>query len=158
MHEARRLGADLKATWLGDGSMRDAMREEVERLGMSDVIALPGFVSDRDRVIRAIREADLMPFTHTEPESPRVLIEALMSACPIVGYDRPHPRDLISGHGGGVITPLGDWRAMGASLAAIAADRARLADLMRRAWQDGSRFDSDAMTRGRSSLIRERLA
>lgn len=154
---ARNLGAPIRATWLGDGALLRDMRREVDRLGLTDVIALPGFVSDRDRVIEAIRAADLMLFTHIEPESPRVLIEALMSACPIVGYDRPHPRDLISEHGGGVITPLGDWRALGTTLAELAADRGRVVDLIRRASADGGRFNSETLIRDRSALIRERL-
>ena len=154
---ARDLGAPVRATWLGDGSLRDVMRREVEAQGMEKVIEMPGFVSDRDRVIDLIRESDVMMFTHTDPESPRVLIESLMSACPIVGYDRPHPRDLISDHEGGVITPLGDWKALGETIAALAKDRPRLVDLIRRAARDGERFNSDVMNRNRSALIRERV-
>ena len=58
------------------------MRDEVGRLGLGDVIELTGFVADRDLVIQRLRESDVMLFAHIEPESPRVLIEALMSACP----------------------------------------------------------------------------
>lgn len=156
--EARRLGADVKAVWMGNGELLDAMHAEVGRLGLADVIELPGFVSDRDAVIDRINDSDLMLFTHLEPESPRVLIESLMSATPIVGYDRPHPRDLISENGGGEICPLGDWKALGAALADLARDRARLADLIRKAGRDGRRFDSDVMNRYRSDLIKQRLA
>jgi glycosyltransferase involved in cell wall biosynthesis len=157
IHAARNLGASIRATWLGDGTQLAEMRREVEALGLTGVIDLPGFVTDRDRVIEVIRASDLMLFTHIEPESPRVLIEALMSACPIVGYDRPHPRDLISEHDGGVITPLADWQTLGKVLAGLSSDRERLVDLIRRASRDGSRFNSDIMTRDRSALIRERL-
>jgi glycosyltransferase involved in cell wall biosynthesis len=157
IHEARTRGAAIRAVWLGDGSQLTEMRREIDRLGLTDVIETPGFVADRDRVIESFREADLMLFTHIEPESPRVLIEALMSACPIVGYDRPHPSDLISVHGGGSLYPLGDWRALGQALAALAADRSQLDDLIRRAWLDGGRFNSDTMSRDRCNLIRARL-
>jgi glycosyltransferase involved in cell wall biosynthesis len=157
IHEARALGAPVRATWLGDGSVLTEMRREVERLGLTDVIETPGFVTDRDRVIGTIRDSDLMLFTHLEPESPRVLIEALMSACPIVGYDRSHPSNLISVHGGGELYPLGDWQALGKALAALAADRPRLVELIRRAWRDGGRFDSDKMSRDRCALIRAHL-
>jgi glycosyltransferase involved in cell wall biosynthesis len=155
---AKDLGTSIKATWLGDGSLLEAMRREVEAQGLADTIELTGFVSDRDRVIDLIRESDVMMFAHLEPESPRVLIEALMSACPIIGYDRPHPRDLISDHQGGIITPLGDWKALGEAIAALAADRPRLVDLIRRAGRDGSRFNSDVMNRNRSELMKARLA
>jgi glycosyltransferase involved in cell wall biosynthesis len=157
IHEARTRGAAIRAIWLGDGSLLAEMRREVDRLELGDVVEVPGFVADRDRVIQTIRDADLMLFTHIEPESPRVLIEALMSACPIVGYDRPHPSDLISAHGGGELYPLGDWQALGGALAALATDRTRLVELIRRAWRDGGRFNSDIMSRDRCALIRARL-
>src|SRR5262249_16396072 len=149
IHAARAQGASVRAVWLGDGSLLPDMRREIEHLGLTSVIETPGFVADRDRVIATIREADLMLFTHIEPESPRVLIEALISACPIAGYDRPHPSDLISVHGGGTLVPLGNWHALGDVLAALAEDRTRLADLIRRAWRDGGRFNSDTMSRDR---------
>jgi glycosyltransferase involved in cell wall biosynthesis len=157
IHAAQTQGAPIRAVWLGDGSLGAEMRGEIERLGLTGVIETPGFVADRDRVIETIRDSDLMLFTHIEPESPRVLIEALMSACPIVGYDRPHPSDLISIHGGGLLSPLGDWQTLGGVLAALATDRPRLVELIRRAWRDGGRFDSDIMSRDRCALIRERL-
>jgi glycosyltransferase involved in cell wall biosynthesis len=47
--EARRLGADIKAVWMGDGSLFPAMRAEVERLGLSAIIEQTGFISDRIR-------------------------------------------------------------------------------------------------------------
>ena len=86
-----------------------------------------------------------------------MLIEALMSARPIVGYDRPHPSDLIAVHGGGSLHPLDDWRVPGQALAALASDRPRLVELIRRAWRDGGRFNSDTMSRERCALTRARL-
>ena len=157
IHEAHRLGAPIKATWLGDGPLYDEMKAEVEALGLRDVIELPGFVSDRDEVIDAIRGADVMMFAHLEPESPRVLIESLISATPIVGYLRNHPKDLISENEGGVMTPLGDPKALGAAIAELAFDRDRVVDLIRRAARDGARFDSDRMDFARCSKIKEMI-
>ena len=157
IHEAHRLGAKIKATWLGDGPSFEEMKAEVEKLGLRDVLDLPGFVSDRDAVIDALRDSDVMMFTHLEPESPRVLIESLISATPIVGYLRHHPKDLISHNEGGVMTPLGDPKALGAAIAELAADRPKVVDLIRRAARDGSRFDSDQMDRDRCSKIKEMI-
>ena len=156
--EARRFGCQVRAVWLGAGALLEEMRREIERLDLTGVIETPGFVSDRDFVIETIRNSDLMLFTHLEPESPRVLIEALISGCPIVGYDRPHPKDLTSVHGGGELYPLGDWKALGEALNRLANDRSRLVELTRRAWKDGGRFNSDQMNHDRCELIRQRLA
>ena len=157
MAEAHRLGAKIKATWLGDGPCLAEMRSEVERLGLGDVIHLPGFVSDRDAVVDALREADVMAFAHLDPESPRVLIESLIAAAPIVGYLRHHPKDLISENEGGIMTPLGDHRALGAVIAELANDRPRLVELIRRASRDGWRFDSDKMDVSRCDKIKEMI-
>jgi len=155
--EARRLGADVTGVWLGTGTAFGAMRQEVDRLGLGGVIELAGFVADRDRVFERIRDSDVMMFAHHEPESPRVLIESLMSATPIVGYEGLHPADLISANQGGLLTPPRDPNALGAAIAGLAGDRVRLVDLIRRAYLDGSRFDSEVMTRNRSELIKQRL-
>ena len=98
-----------------------------------------------------------MMFAHLDPESPRVLIESLISATPIVGYFRNHPKDLISENEGGVMTPLGDPKALGKVIAELAADRPRVADLIRRAARDGARFDSDRMDAARCAKIKEMI-
>jgi colanic acid/amylovoran biosynthesis glycosyltransferase len=131
--------------------------QEVEKLGLGEVISLPGFVSDRDEVIDAIRGGDVFMFAHLDPESPRVLIESLISATPIVGYLRNHPKDLISENEGGIMTPLGEPKALGATIAELAHDRQRLVDLIRRAALDGARFDSDRMDLARCSKIKEMI-
>ena len=156
--EARRLGADVKGVWLGTGTAFEALRQEVVRLGLEAVIELPGFVADRDQVFERIRDSDVMMFAHQEPESPRVLIESLLSATPIVGYEGLHPADLISSHQGGLLTPPLNPKALGAAFANLADDRGRLVELVRRAHRDGARFDSEIMTRERSDLIKQRLA
>ena len=96
-------------------------------------------------------------FCHKTPESPRNLIEALVSGTPLVGYDSPFPKDLISAHGGGLLTPKDDVGALVSSLAGLARDRQRLADLIGRAAQDGHPFNDVAVFRHRSEVIRAHL-
>jgi hypothetical protein len=55
------------------------------------------------------------------------------------------------------MTPMRDPRALGSALAELAADRERLAGLVRRAWREGGRFNSDDMSRDRCEAIRDRL-
>jgi hypothetical protein len=97
------------------------------------------------------------PAVDLEPESRRILIEALMSACPIVGHDRPHRSELVSIRGGGLLCPLGDWRPGDGALAARTTDQAWLVELIRRASRDSGRCNSDIVSRGRCALIRKRL-
>lgn len=150
-------GIDFQATWLGDGRDRVAMQQRAAALGLADRISLPGFTTDRAALLRTLREAHVFLFCHKTPESPRCLIEALISGCPIVGYDGAFARDLVAAHQGGLFTPLNDPAALAASVIALAADRAKLAALIGRAALDGAPFDDVSVFRHRSDLIRAHL-
>lgn len=153
-----REGVAFQASWLGDGPLLSAMRERVDAAGLAEHVHLPGFVSDRSEVLKALRDAQVMLFCHQTPESPRCLIEALISGTSIVGYDSPYPRDLISGHSGGVLLPLGDITALTHTLTSLARTRADLADLITRAARDGAPFYDAGVFQHRSLLIRRYLS
>lgn len=150
-------GVDFRATWLGDGPDRAAMQARIEAEGLGARVALPGFVNDRAALLAALRAAHLLMFCHLTPESPRVLIEALVSACPLLGYGSAFPADLIAGHGGGELVGLGDQAGLAAAVAGLAQDRARLAGLIGRAARDGAGFDDESVFAHRSELIRAHL-
>ncbi|MEZ5911794.1 MAG: glycosyltransferase [Paracoccaceae bacterium] len=152
-----RRGIDFRATYLGEGSERDRMRARIEAAGLSDRIRVPGFTRDRTELLNALRDAHVFMFCHKTPESPRCLIEALLSAAPIVGYSGAFAKDLIAENGGGHLVPLDDKAALVDAMAALAGDRARLADLIRRAAADGAPFDDESVYAHRSELIRANL-
>lgn len=152
-----RKGVDFQATWLGDGEALSTMRAEVARQGLADRVHLPGFVRDRPLILETLRHSHILAFCHKTPESPRNLIESLVSGTPIVGYDSAFPRDLIAKHGGGVLTPLNDVDALAATLEALANDRARLARLMQSAALDGAPFNDVEVFQHRSEVIRAYL-
>ncbi|MFN4101358.1 MAG: glycosyltransferase, partial [Pararhodobacter sp.] len=116
-----------------------------------------GFVSDRAALLSALRGASALVFCHRTPESPRILIEALASGCPLLGYDSAFPADLIAGHGGGMLVSLGDAAGLASALAGLDKDRARLADLNERAARDGAGYDDETVFAHRAGLIRTHL-
>jgi colanic acid/amylovoran biosynthesis glycosyltransferase len=112
---------------------------------------------DRAAVLNALRQAHLFVFCHKTPESPRNLIEALVSGTPLVGYNSAFPQDLISENGGGQLSAKDDVNALVASVLRLAADRRHLADLIQRAAMDGAAFSDVAVFKHRSDLIRTHL-
>ncbi len=150
-------GVDFRAEWLGDGPDLPKMQARVASGPLAGRVALPGFVSDRAAVLRSLRAADLLLFCHLTPESPRILIEALASGCPLVGYDSAYPADLIASNGGGVLTPVGAPVRLASAVQALAQDRARLAALVECAARDGARFDDESVFAHRVALIRAHL-
>lgn len=150
-------GVDFQAEWLGNGDEVPAMATRIAAAGLGDRVALRGFVADRAAVLEAYRGAQVFLFCHRTPESPRNLIEALVSGTVLVGHDGAFARDLIHVHGGGVLRPMGDVEGLAAVLADLAGDRARLAGLIERAAADGAPFNDEDVFRHRSELIRGHL-
>jgi glycosyltransferase involved in cell wall biosynthesis len=144
---------DFAAIWHGDGPALDAMRRQVDALGLAGRVAFPGHIADRGRLIVAMRDADMLLFCHQTLESPRCLVEALLSGTPIVGYRSDYSADLIAGHGGGLLTEH-DPAALADAVLALTGDRDRLAALFTAAAADGWPMVDSAVFRHRAELIK----
>ncbi|SRR6266581_2535714 len=147
-------GIDLRATWLGDGPLLPVMRDFVDKNRLDQVVHLPGFVGDRRHVVEQLRSWDILLFTHVTPESPRILLEALVSGTPIVGYDSPYARDLVQGFGEEYLVPIGAIDALAAQLVLLDQDRRKLVQLMRNSYAASEHFNDTATFRHRSDLIK----
>jgi glycosyltransferase involved in cell wall biosynthesis len=146
-------GVAFDATWYGDGPDLAAARAAVSQAGLERQIAFPGAMHDRSALMRALREADMFLFCHKTPESPRCLIEALISGTPIIGYDSAYPRDLIHKHQGGRLTE-GNPTALADAVVGLTADKMALGALTRNAAADGYPFTDEEVFRHRADLIR----
>jgi glycosyltransferase involved in cell wall biosynthesis len=155
--EALRLvaeaGLPFRARWFGEGPELEVAQARVASLGLSDRIQFPGTVTDRPALLEELRAAHLMVFCHLTPESPRCLIEALISGTPIVGYSSAYSEDLIDAYGGGVLVPM-DPAGLAREIIALGKDRAALAALISRAAQDGHDMNDEAVFAHRSDLIK----
>lgn len=149
-----RGGTSFTATWYGDGPLLSEARAAIAAHGLADRVAFPGQTDNRDALMAAIRAADIFLFCHKTPESPRCLVEALLSGTPIVGYDSAYPRDLIAVHSGGVLT-AGDPTALADAVARLAADGDALSDLYVRAAADGRPMTETAVFEHRAELIKQ---
>lgn len=154
---ARKLGVKFQATWVGDGSMRQEMEEMIEATGLGSCVHLPGFESNRDRLLQHLRDAHVMVFTHITQESPRCLIEALQSGTPLIGYDSEYASDLVQGSVAGAFVPVGEWQALAQLLYDVDRDRPLLSERIGIAASQGTRFSDDSVFRERSELIKTHL-
>jgi glycosyltransferase involved in cell wall biosynthesis len=152
---ARDKGANLRATWYGEGALLNDALAERARLNLDSIVDFAGFVADRATLLSHVRSAHAVLFTHITPESPRNLLEALVSGTPIVGYDNPYALDLIQGEGGGVLVPIHDSQKLGETIASLAKDRQKLAKMTREAAHNGKRFTDAGVFAERSALLRQ---
>lgn len=153
----RDAGVSFKATWFGDGPMLEEMGVKVAEKGLAGNVVLAGFLSDRDAVLEAMQDAHVFLFCHKTPESPRCLIESLVSGTPIIGYASAYARDLVSVDSGGDFVEVGDDRGLADRLIALNDNRRALADLIAAAAKSGLRFDEETVYRHRAGLLRDKL-
>lgn len=146
-------GLPFSATWYGDGPEHAEAASRVESVGLTESISFPGATQDRQKLMAAVRDADLFLFCHKTPESPRCLIEALLAGTPIVGYESAYPRDLIAKHGGGVLTP-GRPEALADAVEQVARTPNRLRLLIHAAALDGYPMVDEEVFHHRSQLIK----
>ncbi|MBN8832220.1 MAG: glycosyltransferase [Sphingomonadales bacterium] len=149
-------GLVFRARWFGDGPQLAEARARVEALGLADRISFPGALTDRAKLLAALRAAHVMLFCHLTPESPRCLIEALVSGTPIVGYGSAYPEDLVAAHGGGLLTAM-DPAALSKALLGLAQDRQALGLLCEKARQDGAGMTDEAVFDHRAQLMKTYL-
>ncbi len=152
---ARDLGANLRASWFGEGPMLAECLAERKRLNLQDIVEFPGFLSNRAELLDFVRRSHALVFTHITPESPRNLLESLVSGTAILGYDTAYAVDLLQGHGGGSLVPIHDTQALARVIVDMASNRENLVTKTREAASNGRRFTDAAVFAERSNLIRK---
>ncbi|MDP2788001.1 MAG: glycosyltransferase [Pseudomonadota bacterium] len=151
------IGVTYEAAWLGDGELLEEMRRFIERHGMAGRVKLLGFVSDRQEVLAFLRSCHVLLFTHITPESPRIILEALISAMPVVGYQSSYVAEIVAAEESWMLCPIGDTTALAGIVATLAGEREKLAAAIRAAAHAGKHFNDEAVFRHRSELIKHYL-
>jgi colanic acid/amylovoran biosynthesis glycosyltransferase len=157
LHELKESGVEISATWLGDGSLLPTMLTMAEKLGMTDYVKFPGYVSNREDILRTLKTSDIFLFCHKTPESPRCLVEALASGCPLIGYGSAYPKELVAQCGGGQFAAVGDWKDLVNIVRELDQNREELRELIQSASASGRLYERDATMQHRINLTKEFL-
>jgi len=102
----------------GEGPLAGAVMSMFRREGLTDDVALVGFVDDPGPLISA---ADVMILLSRAEGVPQVLVQAAAAATPFVAYDVDGVRELLGLGADGVIVPLGQVEAAAEATAGIIA-------------------------------------
>jgi glycosyltransferase involved in cell wall biosynthesis len=103
---ARRAVPGLRAVLIGDGEQRPAVQAEVSRLGLDDVVDVPGFLGDQE-VHQALRSAACLVFPSRREGYGLVVVEACAVGTPVVLVDAPDNSslELVTAGVNGVVAP-----------------------------------------------------
>ena len=97
---------DTRAIIAGKGPMREELQAYVERLGLADVVSIPGYV---ENAYGYMDGADVFFLSSRYEGLPSVLIEALACGCPVVATDCPSgPKEILEDGAYGRLRPVGD--------------------------------------------------
>lgn len=157
MEKLHRMGIAFDATWVGDGPLLPAMRQQVKRLNLQHLVHMPGFIGDRLHLLKMMRDSDLFVFCHKTPESPRCLIEALMSASPILGYGTSYSEDLLGDLANRLLVPCDQVTALVDRVVHFYRHRDQLAEATARCHRLGAEYSDEAVFAHRSRLIKQYL-
>ncbi len=129
----RARGFDVRCALVGDGTARPGLVAQVARLGLTDVVVLPGRV---DRTVAAAwhRALDVFVVPRQDTEvcrsvTPLKPIEAMAAGRPVVASDLPALAEIITGPGTGLLARPDDSQDLATRLQALHDDpdlRARL--------------------------------
>ncbi len=152
------IGPDrVQATWLGNGPMFSAMVNRIKQQQLQDVISFKGFVDDHAKILEFLQSIDVFLFCHISAESPRCLIEAIISGTPLVGYTSPYAKDLVGKRGGALLSNIGDVDTVANQIVQLAEDPQKLTRLTENIAKSSPLYHDQAVFQHRSDLIKTYL-
>ena len=118
---------------LGEGKLRADLESQVERLGLQQQVAMPGFT---DNPYAYMARSDLFVLSSRWEGSPNVLKEALSLGIPVVATDCPSgPRQILRDGKFGPLVAMGDAPALAQAVVQVL-DAPLPAQTLRQAVQD----------------------
>jgi glycosyltransferase involved in cell wall biosynthesis len=103
VHERR---PQTRAIIAGKGSQQEKLATFAAKLGVDDVVSIPGYV---DNPYGYMQRADVFLLSSRYEGLPTVLIEALACGCPLVATDcLAGPREVLADGAYGQLVPVGD--------------------------------------------------
>lgn len=111
----------VHALIVGDGPQRTELEREAQRLGMAGRVRFTGF---RQAPLSDMAAMDIFCLPSAREGLPRVILEAMLLAKPVVATDIPGSRELVRCEETGLLVPHGDAGALHAALARLSTDAA----------------------------------
>lgn len=111
-----RAQREARLVIFGEGGQRAALEQLAAELGVQNDVSLPGFTQNP---FAHMARADTFVLSSWHEGLPGVLIQAMACGCKVVSTDCPSgPREILQGGTLGQLTPVGDYAALAAAVAA----------------------------------------
>jgi glycosyltransferase involved in cell wall biosynthesis len=139
-------GVDVELRLLGRGPLLEPGKQYAEQHGFADRCCFEGYVSHGPALFRFFQENDLFVFPSFSEGSPKVVLEALAFATPVVTTPVGAVSLVVQDGVQGVHTPIGDSAAVADAVAGILADANRYHQMSRACIDMAHRWTRSAVT------------
>jgi len=143
----------VRALLVGDGPLRQVVREEIARLGLGDVLALTGYRTDADALIAA---ASVVVLSSEQEGMGSVLLDAMALGKAVAATTAGGIPDVVIDAETGLLVPPHDGAALGDAIARLLTDTA-LADRLGRAGAARARHFSMEQTAAATAAVYVRV-
>lgn len=130
---ARSRGAKLTFSVMGSGEQHAALRAQVERLQLSDIVT---FIAPREYgagFFEVLREHDILLACPLAGDTPRSTWDALASGMPTLAFDTPFYKSMAAFSNAAIVTPWPEVEPFAEELLAIANNKRRLIPMVQSA-------------------------
>lgn len=125
----------------GDGELRQAIEQKINRLNLSRSIIIHGNTND---IQKAYLQSSILIMTSISEGLPMTLIEAQQTGLPVVSFDCPFgPADIIHDGKNGYLIPYDDNAAMVTAICRLMDNTQLRSDMGANARQSVTRFNKD---------------
>jgi glycosyltransferase involved in cell wall biosynthesis len=117
--ESAQLGCSFRTVMVGDGPLRSDLQAYANHLGLAERITWLGRV-DQDDLPNLYRTSDIFLFTRLYGGPPRVVLEAMASGLPILGFSASGIDSYVQDGSTGFLHSPGDTSELAASIIRLA--------------------------------------
>ena len=97
-------GIKAKLKLIGDGPLKHEIENKIQKLGISDLVELPGYLPQK-RIIDELHNSHFLVLPSDIETFGMVLVEAQACGLPVVATDCGGPKDIITAESGILVTP-----------------------------------------------------
>ena len=148
---------DLVFHVVGDGESMPVVRQELAAEIAAGKVVLHGWL-ESDDVIDIVRGSEVFVLASAYEGFCIALVEAMANGCtPIVTDIKSGNKQLVEDGVNGFVVPIGDIDAFVGKIKVLAADRTKLLDFRRRAWETGRQYSVERMVESYERCFEEAI-
>lgn len=151
MAQVHQYDPDVRCRIYGEGSLRSALQQQIDELGLQNVVTLEGNVKD---IHQRLSQCGIFALTSNFEGLSNALIEAMMVGLPCITTDYPGARELITDGENGLVVPMNDADALATAIMKLIENENGCADVLAKQGQAfADRFRADVVLEQWHSVI-----